>query len=331
MHSLPSTAEQPLITFLMVTNGRSPHLRESLNRWSSVATPGKDFFVCGPAEHLRAFGLIPPCVVDYPDIPGEGLFFGINRKKSAGASTVPGQYVYILHDRMLPPDDIIEVLHRHLSSGRYRFGAMNVDNTDGSASLRPLRVDRRITDASLDEALNRRVRFGVLACDAHASEHVALNGTQFFLHRDLLHHLERPLRWCEMEDDILSHDLIGAAGLWITDATLTSCVTKRLGQPQPHYRALYKRLAYTALCLRSWLAIRRQGHRNILMSVRYQSKASLQQRLGHELFLIDPLHKFSASDVLPSSLERIMARARLLSEGHRFNNVSKVEHGWRLW
>jgi hypothetical protein len=331
MHSLPSIAEQPLITFLMVTNGRSPHLRASLDRWFAVAKPGEDFFVCGPAEQLKPFGLAPSSVVNYPDSPDEDPFFCINKKKSLGAGAVPGQYVYILHDRMLPPDDIFEVLYQHLSSGRYRFGAMNVDNTDGSASLRPLRVDRRIIGASLDDALNRRMRFGVPDSDPHASEHVALNGAQFFLHRDLLHHLERPLRWFEMEDDILSHDLMEDAGIWITDATLTSCVTKKLGQPQPGYQALVKRAGYTALCLRSWLAVRRQGHRNILMSVRHQSSPSLRQRLGQELFLIDPLHKFAASDVLPSSLERTMARARLLSEGHRFNKVSKVEHGWRLW
>jgi hypothetical protein len=330
MHTVAGLAESPLITFLMVTNGRSPHLSDSLQRWSQVATPGQDFFVCGPADALEPFGLPPSAIVDHPDTHGEGQFFRINHKKLCGARQVPGRFICILHDRMQPPADIVAVLHRHLSTGRYRFGAMNVNNVDGTASLRPLALDRRITAHSLDDALSRKQRLGVPAHHRHASAHVALNGAQFFLHRDLLHHLERPLRWFEMEDDVLSFDLIGEPGIWVTDATLTSCVTKELGQPQASLLAWLKRAAYAVLCARAWLAVRREGHRNTVLSVARLSRQELHARLADELYLIDPLHKLTASDVLPSSLERLMVRARLISGGQRFNSITKAAHGWRL-
>lgn len=330
MSSTTGPAEQPLITFLMVTNGRSPHLKDSLARWASVVTPGKDFFVCGPAAQLRTLALPEQAIVDHPDSPEEGQFFRINFKKCTGAQRVPGQYVYLLHDRLLPPTDIVDVLTRHVSTGHYQFGALDVNNPDGSPSLRDMRLDQRVLPLSLNEAMRRFVRLGVSAQDAHTSEHVALNGAQFFLRRDLIHHLERPLRWFEMEDDVLSFDLRNASGIWISETALTTCVVKRMGKAQPVYMRWIKRVAYTPMCLHAWMAVQLNGHHNVALSVLPLSERALQNRLTGELLLIDPLHKITATDVLPTSLEKLMARARLMSNGRLFGNVTKVKHGWRL-
>jgi len=92
MHHLPDIAEPPLISVLIVTNGRAPHLKSCLLGWSQVATLGVNLFVCGPREALRPFDLPSASVIDHPVSEGEGMFFGINAKTHLAGASVPGHY-----------------------------------------------------------------------------------------------------------------------------------------------------------------------------------------------------------------------------------------------
>lgn len=330
MRYLTESAETPLISIVVVTNGRAAHLKACLQAWMQIASLGRNLFVCGPREALTAFNLPPTAVIDHPVNEHDGMFFGINAKKQFAGENMPGQYLYFVHDRLFPSHDSLMVMEDVLRSGQYDFGAVDVNNEDGSPSLREMRLDSRAVAMPIDLALSRLSRLCVASEAPHASPHIAINGAQFFLKRDLLRHLGRPLRWFEMEDDVLSFDLKTAHGTWIDKTTLVSKIRKSFGQPQHQVQASLKHLLYSGLCWLSALRAFAAGHRNLVLAVSRLSERQLQERLATEIYLIDPLHKMTASDVLPSSLEKMMVRSRLLSKGQKFESIIKSKHGWLL-
>lgn len=318
-------AQNPLIAVAVITNGDKPHLKRTSLQWAKEGfIPGISLFFCGPQQSLLAQGLDIAGIVNYIDPPHYRNNFHINNKKFAACQAIDSKYVYFVHDRFMPKVGFLCELTRILSDESIDFGAMDVDNEDGTPALREIRLRRIAALTDIQSALEPLGRLTCPATDPAASIHIAVNGGQFFLRKSMVKYLERPMRWMEMEDDVLSHDLRSARGQWINTCALTT-LTPRLA-PNVDYLndSLLKYVAYRVIC-------------NILAAItgsisvgQLIDSDKLKQYLCGEYLLIDPLHKISSSDVLPLSLEKLMTRARIASGGKALTRVEQHWLGWKV-
>ena len=208
---------KPFIAVIIITNGKSPFLDEIASHWSKQYQPGVSLFFCGPKDNLLERCIPAQAIIEYIDPPHNGKYFHINHKKHYAASQVEAEYVLLAHDRFFPADDFKNGLEFQLKEARYDFGGISVINTDGSSALNKLCLKNEAINQPLDEALAKQGRLTCAASSKCASESIAVNGGVFFLHKSLIHFLGRPLRWFEMEDDVLSYDLRDYHGVWISE------------------------------------------------------------------------------------------------------------------
>lgn len=315
----------PLIAVVVITDGNSTHLIYTSQKWVSDGfVLGRTLYFCGPRQRLLEQGIDDMSIVDYVDPPYYRNNFHINDKKRTACEAIDAKYLYLVHDRFAPKAGLFETLTRILADEDVDFGAVNVDNEDGTPALRELRLRRSTVSKDIESALEQLGRLTCTANDSAASVHVAVNGGQFFLRKSMTKHLERPMRWVEMEDDVLSHDLRTSRGLWIKDCCLITLVP-RLAPDFEHSLATRLRYAVYRVVCNILAAITKS------LSVGQQlDRQKLTSRLEDHFLLIDPLHKIYSSDFLPSSLEKLMTRARIASSGKSWAKIEKHPLGWKL-
>jgi hypothetical protein len=315
----------PLIAIAVITNGDSAHFARTSRLWFAEGfVPGRTLFFCGPRSRLVAQGIDDVSIIDYLDPPYYRNNFHINHKKRFACQAIDAKYIYLVHDRFFPQKGLLSTLSLALAVEDIDFGAVDVDNPDGTPALRELRLKRAAVSVPLESAL---VPLGRLVCDSAdpaASDNIAINGGQFFLRKTLAVHLNRAMRWVEMEDDVLSHDLRTANGRWITGCRLTTGVYRLESSYGYAWGTKLKYFLYRITC--NALAA-------LTNSISVGQRLDRQQLEGHladQVLLVDPLHKTTSSDFLPSSLEKLMARARIASNGKCWTKVVKHRLGWKL-
>jgi hypothetical protein len=315
----------PLIAVAIITNGNGSHLIYAYSQWVLEGfVPGITLYICGPEKSMLDKGIEKAAVIDYVSPSYYRNNFHINDKKRIACEAIDAEYIYLVHDRFLPKPGFKHALTDGLNRETMDFGAVDVDNEDGSPALREIRLSLSAASVDLESALELE---GRLTCPANfiwSSEHVALNGGQFFLRKSLSFYLERPLRWMEMEDDVLSHDLRAAQGKWLKDCQLVTLAPRKAPNVNISLRVRLRYGVYRSVC--NILAIITGG----VSAGRYLDRHALFKTLNRGMVLIDPLHKSASSDFLPSSLEKIMTRARILSKGKSWQNVEKTLLGWKL-
>lgn len=320
-----------LLAIVVITNGLSEHFKQSANAWISEFGIGKDLFFCGPKAALLSSGIPVEGIIDYVDPPNSGRFFHINQKKLHASQAMKTDYVYLAHDRFIPPPGFKALLENAIRSSFPDFGCVPVLNLNGSPALNDLRLRTSTLAVPLEHALMCN---GRLACDARssqASSQLAINGGQFFIRRELADMLSRPLRWVEMEDDVLSHDLQNHVGKWVTDTHLISLVSRQPLLSNIPLSVKLRYLFYRIFCnaLASLLQIFVPAKRYISVG-QCLSISRLDEIHTNGVCLVDPLHKSCSSEWLPSSLEKTMVRVRLRSGGRKWEQVIETKIGWEL-
>ena len=316
---------KPLIAIAVITNGRGDHLAYVLNQWRLEGfIPGRTLYFCGPRERLLEQGVALNSIIDHEDPPYYQNNFHINDKKRIACEAIDADYIYIVHDRFTPGCGVLATLFEELSGSDVDFGALDVNNSDGTPSLRELRLHSEVISVDINLALESPGRLVCEASNQMASKHLALNGGQFFLRKSLIKYLNRPLRWMEMEDDILSHDLIPHKGVWIVESALTTLNYRSQPKFKKTKLLVFKYLLYKLICNLIAFAI------GSISAGQKLSRNRLEDLLTKRVLLIDPFHKMASSDYLPSSLEKIMARARIVSGGRAWVQIDKRPLGWSL-
>jgi len=315
----------PLIAVAVITSGDSSHFIRTSQQWIAEGfVPGVTLFFCGPRQRLLAQGIEVAGVIEYVDPPYYRNNFHINDKKLTACNAIDAKYIYLVHDRFLPKSGFLDALTQALADGSIDFGAVDVDNQDGTPALRELRVRRAAALTDIESALEPLGRLTCAATDPDASIHIAVNGGQFFLRKSIAKHLGRPMRWMEMEDDVLSHDLRSARGRWINECGLITLMPRLAPDFDYSDCNRLKYVANRAIC-NTLAAI--TGSISVGQRL---GRSQLERYLSGECLLIDPLHKLSSSDVLPLSLEKLMTRARIASSGLSLTNVEKHRLGWKI-
>jgi hypothetical protein len=314
-----------LFAVVIITNGKSNLFVDNADAWIAEGfVPGITLFFCGPMESLIKQGVAVDSIIDYTDPPYYLNNFHINHKKYLACESVNASYIYLVHDRFFPQKGLLEKLTNVLEKNQYDFGALDVNNLDGSPALRELRLKKHTTINKLESALEPLGRLVCAKTCPQASDSIAINGGQFFIRKNLSHHLKRPLRWVEMEDDILSHDLLYQRGYWVSECRLVTVVPRISSSTGYNRITRLKYFCYIALCN---LLAKISGS----LSVGYRvDSETLTYLTSREVLLIDPFHKITSSDFLPSSLEKIMARARVLSDGKAWSRINRHPLGWKL-
>lgn len=316
---------KPLIAVAIITNGSSPNLMRIFQKWISDGfVLGRTLYFCGPRQRLVGNGIDEIGIIDYVDPPYYRNNFHINDKKRAACEAIDAEYIYLVHDRFVPQIGLFDTLNRVLSIADIDFGAVDVDNEDGTPAIRELRLRNVAASIELESALEPLGRLTCAVEDSAASIHIAVNGGQFFLRKSKTKFLERPMRWAEMEDDVLSHDLRASRGLWIKDCSLITLVPRIAPNFDYDKGTQLKYWLYRLVC--NILGI---FTRSLSVGQKLDRNKLRDQLQGQQL-LIDPLHKIYSSDFLPSSLEKIMTRARVASNGASWENVKEHPLGWKL-
>lgn len=324
---------KPLLNVVIVTNGKSPHFQKCLAAWIETGqfTLGVDLYVCGPVETLLNLQLPQVAVIDFADEPHLGRNFRINAKKLAACNAVTAEYVYLVHDRFIPDPNFRDVVELALASREVDFGAVDVFNTDDSLALGKLCLSSHCLSGSVHDVLEPVGRLIVTDEAPEATGKVAVNGGQFFLRRSLMAFLEAPLRWGEMEDDVLSFDLRNNRGCWIKGTKLRTLVARIPPVKDRTFGTRAKYRTYSFACNAAAILYRILSWRHQVTSVGEKIRsAELDQLITTGLLLIDPLHKNFASDYLPSTLEKLTVRARLKSGGAAWHRIDRKWFGWQL-
>jgi hypothetical protein len=315
----------PLIAVAVITNGDSVHFALTSRQWCAEGfVPGRTIFFCGPRARLVAQGIDAASIIDYVDLPYYRNNFHINDKKRAACKAIDAKFIYLVHDRFFPQRGLLDTLTRALADNDIDFGAVDVDNPDGTPALREHRLKRAAVNVDIGSALEPLGRLACDKADPAASKHIAINGGQFFLRKALAAHLDRPMRWVEMEDEVLSHDLRAARGGWIPGCRLVTAVPRLAPNFGHAYGTKLKFFVYRIAC--NMLA----AMTNSISVGQHLDRLKLERGLADHILLVDPLHKITSTDFLPSSLEKIMTRARVESNGKCWARVDKLRFGWKL-
>ncbi|MBP9742727.1 MAG: hypothetical protein KBD37_05135 [Burkholderiales bacterium] len=320
------------VAVLIITNGRGDNIKRSLNYWSLQFELGVSLFVCGAKEILQNLTITDSAIIDFQDPSDTYPSFHINQKKYVAGLGIKARYLFFVHDRFYPNDDFKLRFEECLRVEQPDFGAVTVYNLDNSLALGELRVKQTvITIGSIEEALLISGRITVPATAAQKSEHIGLNGGQFFIKSELVELLNRPLRWVEMEDDILSFDLLPYKGIWINDTnlyTLSYRVAPGNSRPTIITKAKYKLYGYLCKCLA--LIFRVLYNERCVLSTMDKLSSEVIGKIinSNNFYLVDPMHKMTATEFLPATLEKITALCRLYSKGGYPKYLTKTYYGW---
>ena len=317
------------LAIVMITNGIGGNLLKSLAFWSSQFTFGFDLFISGPEDILRNCA-IPSCaIINYKDKDEEYPFFEINKKKYLGGIHVKAEYIYFVHDRFYPKEDFRQTITIILNNYKPDFGAADVFNEDGSLSIVELRIKKEVLQLSLVDAL---LSSGRIICTNESTSHVAVNGGQFFLKSNLLHLLQRPLRWLEMEDDILSFDLIPYNGIWIHSTSLFTLV-HRAPPKINKYQMIKTKVIYCIYilgcniimsCLKKFI----KSYPVLSVGQQPTTKMIYESLDSGGCNLIDPFHKMTATSFIPLTVEKFISLCRICSNGTSPTKLHKTNYGW---
>jgi hypothetical protein len=315
----------PLVAVVVVTNGASKSISFASGCWKAEGfKPGETLFYCGPRFCLQAKGIEVEAIIDYEDQEYYGINFHINHKNRVACAAVNASYVFLVHDIFIPKEGFFDALYKVLRGGTIDFGAVDVVNQDGSLALTEMRLKKSAALVDIAEALEPLGRMTCTKEDSRASEHIAINGGQFFIRKSYAHLLERPLRWVEMEDEILSHDLRSATGAWLSCCKLITLTPRNAPVYRKSLIVSLKYFLYGHLCNAIAFAT------GSISVGRKLDRDSLNSYLIGQVLLIDPFHKITSSDYLPSSLEKLMVRARIASNGICWVNIVRHPLGWKL-
>jgi hypothetical protein len=204
------------------------------------------------------------------------------------------------------------------------YGSVDVVNSDGTPALTELRLKKKSAATDVLSALEEKGRMSCSKNDDEASDYIVVNGGQYFIRKELHHFLNRPMRWFEMEDEILSHDMKSKRGTWISGTHLVS-VSKRMA-PYINYSKMtdISYFLYSVVCNIIGFVF------NMLSVGKQINNKDIGSLIKHDIFLVDPLHKEYASDYLPTTLEKVMTRVRLITCGRSPENVFRTIYGWRI-
>lgn len=325
-----------LISVVIVTNASSPHLITIIEKWKEQFTLGTDLFLCGPLESLSRQKIDPSAIINYVDPEDQYPFFRINEKKYLAGLSRDSRYIYFVHDRFYPAPGFRDILVQQLDATGPDYGAADVFNADGTPSLTELRLKKTIISGKLVSSLLLPGRLVLKQNATDSSDRVAINGGQFFLRNDHLHVLNRPLRWSEMEDDVLSYDLKDFVGCWISGSNLISVIHKVSGDHGNSPAVLIRYFLYRQLCniLKAlmYFYLKISQHAEFCLSVGGRLSLRTVEKLDsvHCIALLDPCHKIYATQFLSLSLEKLLALCRLKSEGKFPRTLTKTFYGWLI-
>ncbi|WP_435569909.1 hypothetical protein [Massilia sp. LXY-6] len=270
-------------------------------------------------------------IIEFNDEPDLGKNFRINAKKHSACEALKSEFVYLVHDRFIPAVNFRKTVEAALTSRNVGFGAVDVLNQDGTLALGELRLQQHCVNSNFDDAIERKGRLIVVANDERASEKIAINGGQFFIRRSLMNYLLTPLRWGEMEDDVLSFDLRNEKGIWIEGAHMVTLAHRIPPVVHSNFRISLRYSLYSFGCaVCAFLLKPFMAARSITSVGTRTDKESLDAYIRTGLVLVDPLHKTFASDYLMSTIEKLSVRARVRSAGYAWHQIDRKWFGWEL-
>lgn len=318
---------------VIVTNGRGDNIDRCIQEWTAREQffLGADLYLCGPKDVLLEKCVPESAIIEFNDEPGFGRNFRINAKKYTACSALKSEYVYLVHDRFVPTSNFRKTMEAALALRNVDFGAVDVLNQDGTSALGELRLQDRCLDLEFDEVMEKKGRLIVVAEDPRASGRVAVNGGQFFLRRSLMKYLLTPLRWGEMEDDVLSFDLRNEKGTWIEGAHLVTLAHRIPPVTHSGFWIASRYGLYSLGCHMGALLLKLITPGMPVTSVGARTdKKKLDSYISSGVVLVDPFHKTFASDYLMSTVEKLSVRARLRSAGQAWHQIERKWFGWVL-
>lgn len=322
-----------LLNVVIVTNGRGDNIDRCVQEWTTSGqfVLGHDLYLCGPKDVLLEKRVPVSAIVEFNDEPSLGRNFRINAKKHAALEALKSEYVYLIHDRFVPSINFRETVEAALASREVDFGAVDVLNQDGTLALGDLRLQKYCLNSEFDDVIEKKGRLIVVADDSRASGQVAVNGGQFFLRRSHMKYLLSPLRWGEMEDDILSFDLRNEKGIWIKGAHLVTLAHRIPPVLYSGFRIALRYGLYSFGCRVCALLLKPFKLNMPVTSVgKRTDNEKLDAYIRTGVVLVDPLHKTFASDYLMSTVEKLSVRARLRSAGRKWHQIERKWFGWEL-
>lgn len=312
------------LAIVIITNGKNDSLQQVVDEWiKETYTLGKDLFICGPKKDLLKNSLFKKeSILDYSDPKYNSHLFPINRKKHYAISSLNQEKILLIHDRFIPCKNFKSLLSKNGMSKK--FGSFKVVNLDGSSSIEELRLKKSLLKVSLKDCIRKKGRLVCPKEHNEASNHIAINGGQFYLSKELANYLKRPLRWMEMEDDILSWDLKSYQGEFISLPYLINLRSKPKYVSNSNRIREYVFYIYAVLTFFAKFFIKN----GVSLNEKLSSKELLSRK---EIFLVDPLHKPCHSDEFLNSVEKLSVRLRLESNGLRPLNIIKTKFGWKIY
>lgn len=321
-----------IFSVVIITNGLGDNLEFVLPYWCKEFTYGIDLFLCGPQKNL--INLVPQkAIIDYDEIinkeKNEMKFFSINQKKFFATQNVNTEYIFLVHDRLFPSEDFKKTVEKRLTRSEPDFGSCDIVNISGEISVTELRLKKNILNLSLTDALFIESR---LVCNKNnklSSDKIAINGGAFFIKTTLSKLLTRPMKWSQMEDDILSFDLMNYNGIWIEDTNLITKDLKGNINKQYGFSLKVKYLIYYLVCLILKYTVKLTRNKYKIYTI--SENISDFNLLNQNFILIDPLHRMYDTNLFKSTLEKVMTRMNVLSNGYLPIKILKTKLGWKFY
>lgn len=296
---------------VVITSGLNKNLDFVINEWERFFQLGVNLFLCGPEKLLgKSFPI--DSIIHYDENVRNGCFFNINKKKHTALKTVKFEYSLVVHDRFYPANDFKYIFNDFLLVNNPDFGGLDIYNVDGTLSLTELRLKKYCLDNHLSESLNKKGRLVTCVSDLTASNRIGINGGAFFINNKSISILNRPFRWSEMEDDVMSFDLQLQKGLWFSTSNLFTIVQKNIPFQSDfkNYKLTLKYYFYGIFCsLLSKLLNICYFKKSFFVSVSSKFDLNILDDKSH-FFIVDPIHKFYSAEHLISAPEKVLCRLR---------------------
>lgn len=316
---------------VIITNGTSLHLDDVISCWLKNFELGVDLFLCGPVVTLKNL-YTEDSIIDYDEHVVSDSFFSINKKKQLPFERLKFDYLFILHDRFIPNYNFKKEFQNIIDLYNPDYGGVDVFNLDGTPSLKKLTLNDNFKNLSINDALSNKGRLVVNVNDSLSSNIIALNGGAFFLKTSLSYIFNRPLRWSEMEDDVMSFDLKEYNGIWVDTTFLKTVINKKISRIS-FLKKIYfdlKFFLYGAFC-RILFSIILLFNKNRLSYYSITDSINLNNLSCMENFyLVDPLHKFYSATYFHSAPEKLLCRLRVELGIERPIRVVKNTLGWEF-
>lgn len=321
-----------LLAVVIISHGSGVFFSRALIEWQKEFEPGIDLFVCGPKSNFSKFDVPKSAVIDFLDHDIKNRFFEINRRKLTAGMYLGHTYILFVHDRFLPSRGFKSALSENLITEAPDFGGLDVNNLDLSPSLRELRLRHDMIGINIDKALDKLGRLVIPKVSQGASSHVAVNGGAFFINRRVLPVLRRPMRWSEMEDDVMSFDLQKYLGSWYESPQLLTQSKKRLPTITKDYSAARLKIyLYSAACRVLKISLRYCFPSVIVLSLSdFYSMRDIARNNSRSFLIVDPYHRAYMGEFYHTSLEKFMAKLRISTNGNRDFKVLKTRWGWAI-